>query len=135
MTDRLAELVRQRALMQEHLEWLDRQIVEATRQTPTPADENQTPISVVSGAALSSRTGGTTPSSSTVAAAPASLSGVPVISRSTTEGGADEILEQFRVPPDAVRNDVRKGCFLYFGAAFLLLGVVIAVVYFVFRPR
>jgi hypothetical protein len=47
----------------------------------------------------------------------------------------DGILEQYRVMPAAVHQDVRKGCFLYFAAAFVVLGIVVAILYFAISTR
>src|ERR1041385_8589003 len=46
MSDRLAELRRQRALIAEHLAWLDRQIAEAG-ETKSPADISPAPLTSV----------------------------------------------------------------------------------------
>src|SRR5688572_1150485 len=43
MSDRLPELVRQRALMLEHLAWLDREISEANATAPTVPDLQSIP--------------------------------------------------------------------------------------------
>ena len=37
--------------------------------------------------------------------------------------------------PAAVHQDVRKGCFLYFAGAFVVLGIVIAILYFTISSR
>ena len=48
---------------------------------------------------------------------------------------SEEILDQYRVSPKAVHQDVRKGCFLYFAGAFVVLGIVIAILYFTISSR
>lgn len=44
MPDRLAELKRQRALVAEHLQWLDREIAAADSSAVTPADPTPKPL-------------------------------------------------------------------------------------------
>src|SRR5262245_3566522 len=126
MTDRLAELVRQRALVQEHLAWLDRKIADANKESAAPAAESsRSPASAPSLPALPPLPNIGAPASGASAST----------ARKSGEGAEDakEILDQFRVAPDTVKSDVRKGCFLYFVAAFVLLGLVVTVIYFIFR--
>ena len=118
MADRIAELARQRALLSEHLAWLDREIADETvkrliPKAPDPAAANMAAVVPPPPPAQISEP--------TVGAAP------PL---TTTAPAAAEILDQFRVEPSAVKQDVRKGCLLYFAAAFVLLGVVVAILYF-----
>lgn len=143
MSDRLSELLRQRALLQEHLAWLDREIDAAARSSSTPSSSALprspppdvpafplTPalptVSVAaippppSSPALTARLAGTSPVS------PAENVVVP---------GAEAILDQYRVEPRSVQQDVRKGCFLYFAAAFVLLGLGVTVLYFMISSR
>lgn len=110
MSDRLAELVRQRALVQEHLAWLNREIAaaaEAARVVP-PAEN--------AGAAPPDRP------ASAVSVAPA-VAGLD----------ADEIMARYQVSPVTVKNDVRKGCLLYFVAGLGLLAGVVVVLYVLLR--
>src|SRR5687768_8090608 len=125
MPDRLAELRRQRALIQAHLAWLDREI-DAASEKKAPAlpaaasPQTQTPAL---GAAI------------VVAAlkAQGSTTGPALVPESPALTSADTILEEYRVPPDALKTDVRKGCFLYFALAFVLVGIVVVALYFVLR--
>jgi hypothetical protein len=116
MSDRLSELVRQRALVLEHLAWIDREIAQANMAAPgvsrTPAVPFVTPVPLPAAPAA--------PDVSTVA--------VPV-------DDADEVLEQYRVSRKAVHQDVRKGCLLYFVGAFVVLGIVVAILYFTISSR
>ena len=117
MFDRLAQLRRQRALAQEQLEWINREIAEAE----TRARENPGPTAGLSGEKLGSDS---TVAASTPSAAP------------TTPSAAEEaIIAPYRVAPEALNRDVRKGCLLYFFAALLLLAVGVAILYFSFRAR
>jgi len=118
MSDRLAELVRQRALVQEHLAWLNREIAavaEAKKGQPAKETIPPTPASTDSAKA--------TPMS---AANPISAADVP------TE--ANEIIARYQATPATVRQDVRKGCLLYFATAVVVLGLVVVGLYFALRP-
>jgi hypothetical protein len=46
---------------------------------------------------------------------------------------ADAILDQYRLQPDSLHKDVRKGCFLYFALAFVLVGIGIGALWIMFR--
>jgi hypothetical protein len=128
MSDRLAELRRQRALIAEHLAWLDREIAAAEKSSPTGV---ASPVSVgalpVSGAPkiveLPARP----------AAAPIHVATPMTPVASVTENQADEILGQYRVAPTALKEDLRKGCLLYFVGALVLLGLVVVGLYFALR--
>lgn len=131
MPDRLAELLRQRALVQEHLAWLNQQIADAaeaakgkgagTAAPPRPSTPNAT---------------ASAPPVSATAAPISSLA--PHLSGSTTNAlpaDAEEILAKYRVEPTTVKQDVRKGCLLYFCAALLLIGAGLVGFYFLFGTR
>ena len=55
-----------------------------------------------------------------------------VVANATTAED-DDLTARYRVAPDALRNDVRKGCFIYFAAALLLLAAGVAILYFTLR--
>jgi hypothetical protein len=153
MSDRLSELVRQRALVLEHLAWLDREISQANAASPTVPD----PQSIPPAATLSSTTqvpaaapGVNAPSASTTPPSAASVSArsdarAPIgshgLEKAAFQGGtapggiSEKMLEQYRVSPKAVHQDVRKGCLLYFVGAFVLLGIVVAILYFSISSR
>ena len=126
MSDRLEELRRQRALVQTHLDWLDREIAaHAPPPETTPPVPREAPVRAPvytlrhSAAAILAH-----------AAAPASA---PVASRSAAS--ADAILDEYRVPPDTLKTDVRKGCFLYFFVALAVVAVVVTGLYFALSAR
>lgn len=119
MPDRLAELVRQRALVQEHLAWLDREIAQATPAPVAPAPAAP-PVPVPLPAPAVSEAGPAHVAESRPAMA---------------EAAADEIIERYRPSPGSVRTEVRKGCLLYFVAAFVLLGLGTALLYFAIGSR
>ena len=111
MPDRLSELVRQRALILDHLAWLDREIASVTAKPVIP------PLA---------------PSPPSPAPPPAAIGAATVAVTATPPNvlPTEEILDQYRVAPAALKKDVRKGCLLYFVGAFVLLGVVVAILYF-----
>jgi len=126
MSDRLQELRRQRALVAEHLAWLDREIRAAGGT-----------MSVAPAATLSSFVGPEDTLSAPVAApiaVPAVFTPPPAPPLPPEVAAtADAILDEYRVQPDSLKTDVKKGCFLYF---FIALGlVVLAVVGFYFAKH
>jgi len=119
MSDRLDELVRQRALVQEHLAWLNREIANAAEAAKATTAAPPAPLSPAGARAV--------PPAVTLAASPAApTTGVGPIE-------ADEIMAQYQATPGNVKQDVRKGCLLYFSAALVLLGLVVTVLYFALR--
>jgi hypothetical protein len=137
MSDRLQELLRQRALVQQHLAWLDGEIAKAQggpAATP-PAAPRQLPPAprpapppqgyVASQAAALARHAATAPAPST--------------SRSDENphvaAAADAILSEYRVEPDSLKTDVRKGCFLYFFGALAFVALVVTGLYYALSAR
>jgi hypothetical protein len=106
MSDRPAELRRQRALIAEHLAWLDREIARAT-PAASPAPDSPAP---------------TTPP---LPSAPAPLPPPPELKNLE----ADAILDRYRTEERSLKDDVRKGCFLYCAAAVVLLALGVAAIY------
>jgi hypothetical protein len=104
MSDRLKDLQRQRALAQEQLAWLDLEIARETGAKP-PAATLSAPAPV--------RPDPRTPSSS--------------------GPSPDEIIAQFQNQGQSVHSDVRRGCLIYFFAAFGLVGLGILALYFLRR--
>jgi hypothetical protein len=104
MSDRLQELLRQKALLAEQAAWLEREI-----------------------AAEQARPGVTPPAAA--AAAPASPP--PASAVATSEA----LFEQYRPNPQAVQQEVKRGCYLYFLGALVLLGLGVLAIYLVYRPR
>lgn len=120
MSDRLAELRRQRALVQEHLAWLDREM--AMLEGPVSAP-------VVPPTTSGSR------STNPITGVPTATGSVGSSITTFKDPAADTILEEYRVAPTALKENVRKGCLLYFVAAFALLILVVAVLYFALSAR
>ncbi len=101
MSERLTELQRQRALAQEQITWLDREIARETGQ-PLPA---------------------ASPSEGVPVATPRPATAVRVAA--DAEAGAraaEEILAQYQQPGPTMEKDVKRGCYLYF---FLALGLLV----------
>ena len=101
MSDRLPELRRQRALVAEHLAWLDREIADASGDAPaTPA----APPPV------------TLPPSTQ----PGDAGDLPT---------AEKILAEFRREAERAPADMRRGCLWSFLAGMLLLILGVAAIY------
>lgn len=99
MQDRLAELRRQRALVAEHLVWLDREIA-AAEGKPTPAPLPALPPPPAPTAAeILARAAEPTPALAPVASDQPEASLLP------------------EHQPADIKNDVRRGCLLYFALA------------------
>ena len=98
MSDRLTELQRQRALIQDHLTWLDQEIAAASGQAVAPS------------------------TSALRAAQPA----VPaVVAAAPEEPLADELLAKFTADKKSSVQGVKKGCVQLFalGMVLLVLGI------------
>lgn len=118
MSDRLKELQRQRALAQEQLAWIDREIAKESGQAP--AQPVAAPLPVVAPAA---------PAVVPAPAAPAAPSAAEA------ERLADEIIARYKDEHATSPADVKRGCFLYFGLAFLLVAVGLVALYFYSASR
>jgi hypothetical protein len=116
--------------VQEHLAWLDREIAHA-RQTSSPGVEAPPLVGPASISASS------LPSVSTSVQTSKNLgeAGPQAAGPETLTSDVDTILAQYQVAPTVVKQDVRKGCFLYFAAAFVLLGLGVMLLYFLLSSR
>ncbi len=99
MSDRLQKLLRQRALIQEHLAWLDREIDDAKGIPPLPNTPAARPPLTI----LAATTPTTPP-----AAAPSDE--------------AEKILGQYNLDASVVSTDARRGCLMMF---FIGLGIFV----------
>jgi hypothetical protein len=123
MPDRLEELRRQRALVQQHLDWLDREIAAEAEKT----DQETAGARIATlGAAAVPKTFSPPSASAITATTPAAHAVTPAAGPD-----ADTILEKYRVAPTALHNDVRKGCLLYFAVALALFFAGVIILYFV----
>jgi hypothetical protein len=128
MPDRHSELVRQRALVLEHLAWLDREIASAAAGPVNPSDASlPTAPPTAPAPAAPSETG-------QAVASPAAFAPTAKLPDEIPPE-AQVVLEQYRVEPAALKQDIRKGCLLYFVGAFVLLGIVVAILYFAIGSR
>ena len=134
MSDRLQDLLRQRALIQEQLAWLDREIAAASA-----ADATTTPA-----VAPAPRSVPALPQPGYLASQAAAIAAHQAAARApATDRGenpavaaaADAILEKYRVQPDSLRTDVRQGCFLYFFGALAAVAVIVVGLYYVLSGR
>lgn len=121
MSERLAELRRQRALVQEHLAWLNGEILSVEKQLGPQNSEIAPPIKIVQ-------------------LAPAHPPAAPAMTPSSlppagaaVEPLAEAIYEEYKVPPETLRTDVRKGCLLYFVGALVVLTLAVTALYFALR--
>lgn len=124
MSDRHQELLRQRALVQAHLAWLDHEIAHATPTTPTVPPS-------ASGLRLKSSPSPTNATLRYTADAilghAAAGSPLPTAPRELAQ--ADAILDEYRIPPDALKTDIRKGCFVYFVLALVMVAAGVTGLY------
>ena len=101
MSNRLADLQRQRALAQEQLAWIESEIAREAGQALSP-----------------------TPPASTSAVPIAPTATANQIARDAAIARtADEIMAQYQRAPGDAAKDTKKGCYLWF--AFLMLTVVL----------
>lgn len=112
MPDRLTELRRQRALVQEQADWLDRE------------------IAACGGAKTPSVTAPGVPAANTapVPLAPTNTSAMPEAT------SVDEVI--YTPDPAGAIAQARRGCFLYFALALVLLGAALAAFFYLqYRDR
>ena len=146
MPDRLDELRRQRALLEQHLDWLDREIAAETQRATagTRALPQATEAAAAAPAPSIATSNAVTPEPTTattvnivnpvVAAAPSlPAPNVPLIPLEPSALDPETMMSQYRVAPDSLKQDIRKGCLLYFALAFALLGLGVAVLWLAFR--
>ncbi len=132
--DRLAELRRQRLLICEHLAWLEREIgqIEGASARPVGPSQAQTDAAVPSSRSMESPGGLSPPTRNEAAPHAAGIAAGPPTG---VPADPENILEEFRTPPGAVKRDVRQGCLLYFAGALVLLGIGVAILYFTIGSR
>ena len=122
MSDRLQELLRQKALLTEHATWLEGEISAerlrtATQPAPAAAPKLATPLPEPQPQPLAQ------PISE-----PAPSSPVP-------DENVNAIFEQYRSSPRSLQHEVRFGCFLYFFGALVLLGLGVGLIYLTHRGK
>jgi hypothetical protein len=135
MSDRLQDLLRQRALIQEQLAWLDREIASASAAdattTPAPAPAPQPARAPLPQPGYLASQAAAIAAHQAAARAPATDRG----ENPAVAAAADAILEKYRVQPDSLKTDVRQGCFLYFFGALAAVAVIVVGLYYVLSGR
>lgn len=120
--DRLDELLRQRALVREHLDWIDREVAREEsggRQAVKPRDAADIETPPGQSATAAGQTAADAESSATSAKA--------------DDTDPDAIMESYRVASADLQRDLRKGCLFYVVIGFVLLCAAIAALYFALR--
>ena len=128
MSTRLQELLRQRALLAEHSAWLEQEIDAEKRRAPerVPSTAPLPPVIAATSAAAPAPAPVPPP---LAAAAPRPAAPPPTTAQvaSDAEAGSDAeaaaILEQYSRSPRSLQQEVRRGCFLYFFSALVLLAL------------
>lgn len=119
VSDRLTELQRQRALLQEHLAWLEKEIAaQSGANVSTPAGAQAAPQRAVQAAQVAGRS---TP--------PSPIAAVTVIPTVPAAADADALIQQYGYDPKATSADVKRGCWFAFAGAFLVVGLVLTIWY------
>jgi hypothetical protein len=122
--DRLAELRRQRALVAQHLAWLDSELAAAeTGKAPAPSPASP-PASVVPAAPVDNET----PSASSASNATPEPDLDPAVALANAR--ADEIIERYRATEAYDPATAKRGCLVLVGALFALGGAVILAIYY-----
>ncbi len=109
--DRLAELRRQRALVAQHLAWIDSELI-ATGAGQPPDPSIETAAAVIAPPLLP------TPEAHAN----------PAVALANKK--ADEIIEQYRATEALDPSSTKRGCLLLIGAVFALGGAVVLAIYY-----
>lgn len=101
--ERLQQLRRQRALVQEHLAWIDHEIAAASGGVTPPAPTAPSPV----------------------APPPAAAPANPAV-----DAEAEAIIENYRAESRSSIAAARRGCFIVFFAGLALFGLAVLALYF-----
>jgi hypothetical protein len=112
VSDRLKELLRQRALVQEHLASLDREIAAVQGRVAAQGEALPTKATPLPSRDTSSSFG----------------------DAHAAEQAAEEIMAQYKQEGQTLQSSVKRGCFLYFFAALALLGLGV-LAFYLFKTR
>jgi capsular polysaccharide biosynthesis protein len=118
MSDRLKDLERHRAMLQEHLAWLDREIAALAGTPPSPKPSALPPISALPPA-----------SALPTAVARAPITSLPRVDERASARAAEQILSQYQTEVQSTATKTKLGCFLYFFIALGLMGGVVLLLY------
>lgn len=139
MSDRIAELLRQKQLLQDHLNWLDREIARAASSAagheiaPTLSAPAATPAATPPPPAESPAKPVVEPSTPVIAPAQ-SAAAAPVATPKSAEAMrmADEIIARYQ-QEDALRpEDTKRGCMVLAAAIFALMGLAFLISWWFF---
>ena len=119
--DRLAELRRQRALVAQHLAWIDAELTAAGANVPPQA----TPPPASSPTAASATALPNTPAEA-LPAEPVNQDPSIVLANAR----ADEIIEKYRATEALDPQSTKRGCLVLFGAIFVLGGALLLAIYY-----
>jgi hypothetical protein len=125
VSDRLNDLQRQRALAQEQLAWLEREIAREIGSSPPPAPPAVPPPRPAAVAALPPAEAPVI-SSAKSAAVPAAAPTSPA-----PETDAEALLARFKDESTGTPADAKRGCLVYFSAGMGLLVLAVLAWYFV----
>jgi len=118
VSDRLEELRRQRALLQQHLAWLDAEIAAASQSLTTPRTT----------AAKIDRPAPRAP------AIPSPIESISLRTTSADTALADMIAAQEGAPAHSA-HAAKRGCIVAFSVLLLVLGAAVSAWYLYFRAR
>lgn len=120
--DRLAELRRQRALVAQHLAWIDAELT-AAGAGQSPAGTPPSPPS-------------SKPELTPTDASPAPAGAEADPGVALANARADEIIEKYRATEALDPAATKRGCLVLFGALFVLGGaLLLAIYYFGYNPK
>lgn len=123
--DRLAELRRQRALVAQHLAWIDAELTAAGAGRAPAATERPAEV----GAELAGLEGLPNPAAPAAPEAPASAEAAdPVLALANAR--ADEIIEKYRATEALDPNEAKRGCIVLFAAFFVLGAAALLAIYY-----
>lgn len=120
MFDRLQQLRRQKAILEEHLAWIDHEIAEAEGDAP--------PSSIPTISILPSVPGTATTHTHATLGEPEADPNTKAMAR------ADEIITQHKIAQASAPDDIRRGCLLLIAIGFSLLAITFFLLW-QFGPR
>lgn len=120
--DRLAELRRQRALVAQHLAWIDAEL--------TAAGAGQTAAKAPATAPAPNETSATVDPAPLHAEVPAPVAEELDPAVVLANARADEIIEKYRATEALDPAATKRGCLVLFGALFVLVGAAVLAIYY-----
>ncbi len=125
--DRLAELRRQRALVAQHLAWIDAELTAAgAGKPPAPSGKPAPAETELSG--LDGLPNPAAPAAPSAGAGTETESADPALALANAR--ADEIIEKYRATEALDPNEAKRGCLILFVAFFVLGAVTLIAIYY-----